>query len=116
MQTSGPRRYSKLELCSTQQLERLAQEFCYDTETLRGISAELTARSSLQATYVRRGVDRQIAALTATPPKTRAAFRVSLRQAAVVVVGTLVMAAAVDGISQRFAATPAVHQAALEQH
>ena len=41
MQKSGPRRYSKLDLCTTRQLEHLAEEFCYDLDTLQNIATAL---------------------------------------------------------------------------
>lgn len=102
MHTTGPRRYSKLELCTTLQIERLAEEFCYDTETLKKISEELQSRTSRQAKWVNRKVDRQIAALTALPPKPRR-FDLKLRWAALALGSAVVAAVALDQVVQLLA-------------
>ena len=71
MHTTGPRRYSKFELCSTRQLENLAGEFCYDVETLGSIRTVLDSRTCRHSAHVKRSVDRQLKALTAGPPPPR---------------------------------------------
>lgn len=68
MRTSGPRRYSKMELCTTRQLESLAEEFCYDVETLQSVSEALDSRTCRHSAHVKRSVDRQLKALTSGPP------------------------------------------------
>jgi hypothetical protein len=73
MQTYGPRRHSKLELCSNRQLQQLAQEFCYDVEFLRKVSETLAGRTCGHSAHIRRQVERQLRALTALPPALRQA-------------------------------------------
>lgn len=100
MQTTGPRRYSKLELCTTRQLDNLAREFCYDLDTLRNIDAALGARTCLHSAYVRRSVERQVRALTAKPPRAGRAMRIMFYQLGVTAVLAVAVAAAFDQLSQ----------------
>ena len=79
--TTGPRRYSKLELCTPSQLESLANEFRYDVDTLRSISNALSQRTCHHSRYANRKVKRQLTALTAGPPRQRPSYR-SWRQRA----------------------------------
>lgn len=95
MHTSGPRRYSKFELCTTLQLQRLAEEFCYDTETLRRISDELQSRTSRQAKHVKKLVDRQVQALTAPPPPQRT-FNIDMRWVVLAISGAVLLATTLD--------------------
>ena len=100
MQTSGPRRYSKLDLCSTRQLEHLAKEFCYDLDTLRNISTALKKRTCRHSAQAKLAVDRQIKALTARPPLRGERVRTSARWLGVAAVMALVLAIAIDQVGQ----------------
>lgn len=101
MHTSGPRRFSRLDLCTTRQLESLSTEFCYDVETLGNISEALEKRTCRHSAHIKKSVDKQLKALRAAPPshtqvvRTRAAWWTATAFGCAVV-----LAVAVDQISQ----------------
>lgn len=96
MHTSGPRRYSKLELCTTRQLESLALEFCYDVETLRNVAAELGGRTCRHSAHVKRAVDRQLKALTSGPPKKFRPTFINGRWLAIASAAAVLLSVAID--------------------
>lgn len=96
MHTAGPRRYSKLELCSTRQLEHLTQEFCYDVDTLRKVRSVLEARTCRHSAHVKRDVDRQLKALTSGPPRPKSWRRPKIYVLVLVLTAAVVLAMAVD--------------------
>jgi hypothetical protein len=98
--TSGPRRYSRLELCTTRQLESLSTEFCYDVETLTNIADALGKRTCRHSAHIKKSVDRQLKALRATPPSYDHVVRTRITWwAASAVACAVVLAVAVDQIS-----------------
>ena len=103
MHTSGPRRYSKLDLCTTRQLEHLAAEFCYDLDLLRNIATALGTRTCRHSAQAKRAVDRQIKALTARPPVRGERARTGVRWLGVAAVMAVVLAIAIDQVGQWFA-------------
>jgi hypothetical protein len=100
VQTSGPLRYSKFELCSTRQLEHLAKEFCYDLDTLRNIATALGKRTCRHSAQAKRAVDRQIKALTARPPKRGERVRTSARWLGAAALVAVLLAVAIDQVGQ----------------
>jgi hypothetical protein len=89
-----------MELCTTRQLESLAEEFCYDVETLRSVSATLDGRTCRHSAHVKRSVERQLKALTSGPPPRRRLPRVNVRWLGLAAVAAVLVAAAVDQVGQ----------------
>jgi hypothetical protein len=101
--TSGPRRYSKLDLCTTRQLEHLAEEFCYDLDTLRNIASALGTRTCRHSAQAKRVVDRQIKALMSRPPPKGERVRTSGRWLGVAAIIAVLLAMVIDEVGQWFA-------------
>lgn len=89
-----------MELCTTRQLESLAEEFCYDVDTLRSVSVALGDRTCRHSAHVKRSVDRQLKALTSGPPPRARRARVGARWLGFAAIAATLVAVAIDQVGQ----------------